>query len=61
MATLIAPSNHSPVEDAEAIRNAFKGYIIWLISYKFVSFQLRVMLYPPINLPTNLNSTETKF
>ncbi|XP_057458934.1 annexin-like protein RJ4 isoform X1 [Lotus japonicus] len=26
MATLIAPSNHSPVEDAEAIRNAFKGW-----------------------------------
>ncbi|KAK7243385.1 hypothetical protein RIF29_38180 [Crotalaria pallida] len=26
MATLIAPSNHSPVEDAEALQKAFKGW-----------------------------------
>jgi len=25
MATLIAPSNHSPQEDAEALRKAFEG------------------------------------
>jgi len=26
MATLIAPSNHSPIEDAQALRHAFKGW-----------------------------------
>jgi len=31
MATLIAPINHSPVADAEALHGAFKGYIISLI------------------------------
>lgn len=28
MATLSAPSNHSPNEDAEALRKAFEGVII---------------------------------
>ena len=36
MATLIAPSNHSPQEDAEALRKAFEGDIIIIIITPFV-------------------------
>lgn len=40
MATLIASSHHSPVEDAEALRNAFKGAYkcFILIDFFFMSF-----------------------
>lgn len=31
MATLSAPSNHSPNEDAEALRKAFEGVIILFV------------------------------
>lgn len=36
MATLIAPSNHSPQEDAEALKKAFEGgiftpFVVWII------------------------------
>lgn len=31
MATLIAPTNHSPLADAEALHKAFKGCIIFIL------------------------------
>jgi hypothetical protein len=29
MATLIAPTNHSPIEDAQALQQAFKGFLLF--------------------------------
>ena len=45
MATLIAPSNQSPVEDAESLRKAFKGHIIQIFFFFFLSFFLTCSLF----------------
>jgi len=35
MATLVAPPNHSPVEDAEALGKAVKGHILTSSNFSF--------------------------
>jgi hypothetical protein len=40
MVTLIAPINHSPLADEEALQKAFQGSIIAMLISQFFSFLL---------------------
>lgn len=43
MATRIAPTNHSPLADAEALHKAFKGCIISIFISYFFTAPLKIL------------------